>query len=356
MLALVMMLAFVGLSVAWAEHEAQAPRSLPAGAVNARLADKGRRLFLLDEVRDPIDKRQPEITLAVNGTTGTRQVHIRGQGVRQVPTTEVACAERSWEMSLTTFHEAPEGNTLTYDVPADVVKAVLSLPSCALIVAGAQIPIPGSLVSVVWAHHPAHIAPTGLLLAAKEGSQSKVASLLGTSASPNTRGPGGEIALHWAAAYGHRAIAELLLSKGADVKTRDMSGATPLHYAAEDGHTDVVKLLLDNGADVQAQDDDDVTPLHLAAGNGHNGVADLLLDHRAGIDAQDKARSTPLHIASAHGRTQVVHTLLRRGANQKAKDSDGKTPLDLARANNHPDVVTVIEAFATQQISKGNQR
>jgi len=87
MLALVMMLAFVGLSVAWAEHEAQAPRSLPAGAVNARLADKGRRLFLLDEVRDPIDK--PE---RVNDfETPTARIYCRTSTVADGP---IAAARR----------------------------------------------------------------------------------------------------------------------------------------------------------------------------------------------------------------------------------------------------------------------
>jgi hypothetical protein len=56
--------------------------------------------------------------------------------------------------------------------------------------------------------------------------------------------------LHFAAAFGHKDVAELLLSNKADVNAKSDGDWTPLHYALENGHTDIVKLLKKHGGRV----------------------------------------------------------------------------------------------------------
>jgi len=80
-------------------------------------------------------------------------------------------------------------------------------------------------------------------------------------------------ALHYAAWFGHKDVAELLLAGKAKVDAKANNGVTPLHWAAEKGHKDVVELLLASGAAVDARSLNGSTPLHWAALNGYEEVA-----------------------------------------------------------------------------------
>ena len=123
-------------------------RGLAAGP---RLVDEGRTLILLDEVREPQEKRQPGITLAGDRVTGGRQVRIAGHGITQLREIAAVCGGRNWQLRLSDFRQTPETNVATYDVPGDVVAQVLNSPECSLLIAGARIAIPRELVSAVWA-------------------------------------------------------------------------------------------------------------------------------------------------------------------------------------------------------------
>ena len=61
-----------------------------------------------------------------------------------------------------------------------------------------------------------------------------------------------DTALHSAAQWGHKEIAESLLANGADVDTTNRWGQTPLHYAIVFGHKDIVRALLGAGANPNA--------------------------------------------------------------------------------------------------------
>ena len=49
--------------------------------------------------------------------------------------------------------------------------------------------------------------------------------------------------LHYAAANGHKEIAELLIEKGADVKAKDEGGKTPLDVAIQFKELEITNLL-----------------------------------------------------------------------------------------------------------------
>ncbi|XP_049769402.1 ankyrin-3-like [Schistocerca cancellata] len=148
-----------------------------------------------------------------------------------------------------------------------------------------------------------------LIAAAKEGSVSKVRTLLTVGADVGAKDENQQNALHWAAAKGHVEVARRLLEDGANVNARDRWRNTPLHQAAWKGHAPVVRLLAASSADRNARDDAGNTPLHDAARRGHPDVATALLE---------------------------------AGADREVRNDDGDTPLDLAKRNKHQRLVDIL--------------
>lgn len=99
---------------------------------------------------------------------------------------------------------------------------------------------------------------TPLYKAAKEGSLSKVKSLLKAGADPNAMNEHHLTPLHQAAYWGETEIVELLLQYGAKVNADNGKGWTPLHSAAVAGglkaRKKVIEILLGNGADAKKPD------------------------------------------------------------------------------------------------------
>ena len=58
--------------------------------------------------------------------------------------------------------------------------------------------------------------------------------------------------LHYAAAEGHKEIAELLIAKSADVNVKNKTGGTPLLSATAGGQKEVIEQLFSKSADVNA--------------------------------------------------------------------------------------------------------
>ncbi|CAI7577051.1 unnamed protein product [Penicillium bialowiezense] len=83
--------------------------------------------------------------------------------------------------------------------------------------------------------------------------------------------------LHMAAQDGSEWAVRSLLANGANVMDCDDLGHTALHIAAESGHEAVVRLLLDKGADVSAVAvEEDDTARNFAEANGHEAIVKLL--------------------------------------------------------------------------------
>ncbi|XP_049945581.1 ankyrin-3-like isoform X1 [Schistocerca serialis cubense] len=133
-----------------------------------------------------------------------------------------------------------------------------------------------------------------------------------------------------------------LLVVGADVEAKDENQQNPLHWAAARGHVEVARRLLEDEADVNARDRWQNTPLHQAAWNGHAPVVRLLAASFANHDASDESGNTPLHDAARRGHADAATALLEAGADREVRNDNGDTPLDLAKRNNHQRLVDIL--------------
>jgi ankyrin repeat protein len=89
------------------------------------------------------------------------------------------------------------------------------------------------------------------------------------------RGVHGMPILFFPAAAGQRAAAELLVARGAEVNA-GAGGNTALHAAAYFGRREMAEWLLERGADPAATDYEGKTPLQVAEEHGHGEVAEML--------------------------------------------------------------------------------
>jgi hypothetical protein len=123
---------------------------------------------------------------------------------------------------------------------------------------------------------------TPLMSAVDCGRASAVRLLLRSGARASVHGPGGETAIHMAAAsQGKSPCIQAALDCGVDAKLRNGSGEPLLLVAARAGALESVELLLGGKAAVNETASGGAcqgwTALHAAAANGHKGVCQALL-------------------------------------------------------------------------------
>ncbi|XP_049944963.1 ankyrin repeat domain-containing protein 1-like [Schistocerca serialis cubense] len=135
-----------------------------------------------------------------------------------------------------------------------------------------------------------------------------------------------------------------LLTEGADVEAMDENQRNALVWAAARGHVEVVRLLLEKGADVNARDRWRNTPLHHAAWNNKAAVVRLLAASSADCNARDSSGDTPLHDAARRGQADAATALLEAGADREVRNNGGDTPLALAEWNNHQRLVDILRS------------
>ena len=159
----------------------------------------------------------------------------------------------------------------------------------------------------------------------------------------------GRTPLWYAAANGHRSIAQLLLKRGAKVDAPDEVGLTPLKWAIYYGHSDIVALLLKHRArgssmaiQMETRDRQGLTPLIKASVEGDEDIVRILLDQGVKIEAVDAFGRTALICASLRGHYATVKLLLDRGANIEASDEFGLTTLAHAVSNGSGAVVKLL--------------
>jgi ankyrin repeat protein len=169
-------------------------------------------------------------------------------------------------------------------------------------------------------------ATVNLHLAAYLGDTEKVANLIKGATDLNAAGEDGWTALHYAANYDRREIADLLITAGAKINTKGKYGNTPLHLA----DVNTARLLLSAGADLEARNEDGGTPLHRATIFGRTAVVELLIASGANIEAKtvgQTASESPLEIAIGDGDIDIVRLLAPR-----VKDINADSPVYAAVA------------------------
>jgi hypothetical protein len=116
------------------------------------------------------------------------------------------------------------------------------------------------------------------------------------SYNPNTLAqPGGQTALHMAAAGAQLPMIGLLLAWNADLEAKTASTRrTALQIAAFRGHLEVCKFFVENGASLGAKDSQGKTAVELAHAGGHGETAEFLL--------KAEMRSINLNV---HGQTEL---------------------------------------------------
>jgi ankyrin repeat protein len=161
-----------------------------------------------------------------------------------------------------------------------------------------------------------------IVVAAELGDVSAVRAALDDDPDLATRFVRTTTALHSAAYWGQRELAQLLLAAGAGAVINEPTRDDFLHIAPlgsavattpgipqpsddEDVVLTLVRLLLENGADVNAHRKDGMTALHGAAWRGHATVVQELLD--AGADLTISATAGP------HAGQTAADTALSQG-------------------------------------------
>jgi ankyrin repeat protein len=126
----------------------------------------------------------------------------------------------------------------------------------------------------------------------------------------------GWTALHLAAFFGHRGLAQALINHGAKVDSRSTNAMvnTPLHAAAAGGKTALVELLLQNGANANATQEGGWTALHAAAQSGNRGLVEILLANGADVNARAANNQAPLDLALQNGHQDIADLLDGLGA------------------------------------------
>src|SRR5262245_7389775 len=139
-------------------HGVQANGATPArpGASpgTPRLIDDGRTLVLVDEVRAPASRRQPEVRLGTNEASGAPRVEIAGAGVSPLPGVTVACAWSRRTVALTQFTEGRLRNVASYEMDESIARMVRTGSDCRVALGSSIVPLPGDLIPVVWPTAP----------------------------------------------------------------------------------------------------------------------------------------------------------------------------------------------------------
>ena len=133
---------------------------------------------------------------------------------------------------------------------------------------------------------------TPLIIAVRDGDESRVQALLRHGADVNLASLGDGNPLIVAASQGNTALARLLIEYGADVNSIVPGDETPLINAARASHIEMVRYLIDQGADVNLGVNADTlrgkawrTPLNQAA---RPDIRELLRQHGASDDAKSE--------------------------------------------------------------------
>jgi ankyrin repeat protein len=145
------------------------------------------------------------------------------------------------------------------------------------------------------------------------GDPSVALDLLHSGADLNVGGSTGRTPLMIAASEGHNVLVKSLVACGASADAVGKKDMTALHEAASNGHGEVVVTLLDAGAKVDAVTIDGVTPLMCAAAWGYLKVVQILINHGSQSRLRDTRGATAQDIAHEKGEDAIADFLQNAG-------------------------------------------
>lgn len=119
-----------------------------------RLTEDGRTLVLVDEVRAPTSKRQPEIRMGTNENSGAPQVQLAGASLAPAPDIAISCGWSRRSIPLTQYSEGPLRNVASYRVPPEIANMVRQDDRCHITLSGGVLPLPSDMVAIVWPSAP----------------------------------------------------------------------------------------------------------------------------------------------------------------------------------------------------------
>jgi ankyrin repeat protein len=163
---------------------------------------------------------------------------------------------------------------------------------------------------------------TRLVDAAAKPDTEAVRKLIAEHVDVNAPQADGTTALHWAAHWDDRAMADLLIGAGANPKTTNAYGGTPLAEACTNSDPAMIEKLLKAGADPNAVSSEGETALMTAARTGSVASVKVLLDHGANVNAKEQwLGQTALMWAVAENHPAVVELLIAHGADVNARST-----------------------------------
>lgn len=143
-----------------------------------------------------------------------------------------------------------------------------------------------------------------------KGNSHAVNSLVAAGANLHTiKNKQGETLLMLAAREGHEEIVKTLVLQGTDVNAKSNKGHNAMSYSSRYGHLAVVQYLLNHGAEVNITNNNGWTPLLKAARGGHLAVVDYLLAHDADIRSRNSGGQDALALARRYKHNKVVSYL-----------------------------------------------
>ncbi|XP_054012865.1 rabankyrin-5 isoform X2 [Hylaeus anthracinus] len=170
-----------------------------------------------------------------------------------------------------------------------------------------------------------------LHLAAINGNETLVRSLILADARVNDTDANRNTALHAAAKAGHAAVASALLQNDINFDAVNADGDNALHVAVREGHVSVVRTLLTECTlDAEAVNLKGRNPLHELARCGKDNAAticELFLEcmSQYPVNNADLDGNTPLLIAYMKGNGQLCRTLVKAGACLGSMNKEGIT-------------------------------
>jgi hypothetical protein len=169
-----------------------------------------------------------------------------------------------------------------------------------------------------------------LFLAAREGREDLVATLLGEgqSVDESVDSDTGQRPIHAAAERGQLGTAKLLLAAGADLRSEDRYGYQAIHSAAWGGNAEMLKLLREAGASLEARTGQSIRFSGQKSKYEDSGTDTAIRQ----MGANPVNGMQPIHVAAKAGRADAVNYLLEQGVQPDVPDNNGRTPRDYATA------------------------